>query len=94
MILGCRAEYYRIDQTCYLHDVQDFDASLMQHHDLPAPLLKLIKGFLLRFFPLALCLERIVEVHTLLSGIHSARDKFLHRLNICADHCRGQTSEQ
>ena len=43
MILGYRAEYCRIGQTCYLHDIHDFDASFMQHHNLLAPLLKLIK---------------------------------------------------
>ena len=44
MILGYRAEYCRIGQTCYLHDMRDFDASFMQHHNLPLPLVKLLKG--------------------------------------------------
>ena len=44
MILGYRAEYCRIVQTCYLHDIHDFVASFMQHHNLLALLVKLIKG--------------------------------------------------
>ena len=43
MILGYRAEYCRKGQTCHLHDIHDFDAFFMQHHDLLAPLVKLIK---------------------------------------------------
>ena len=43
MILGYRAEYCRIVQTCYLHNILDFDASFMHHHNLLAPLVKLIK---------------------------------------------------
>ena len=44
MILGYRAEYCWMVQTCHLHDVHDFEASFMQHHNLLAPLVKLIKG--------------------------------------------------
>ena len=44
MILGYRAKYCRIVQICNIHDIRDFDASFMQHRDLLAPLLKLIKG--------------------------------------------------
>ena len=39
---------------------------------------------------------RIVQttLYVLLGGIYSARDKFLQRLNVCADHCRSHNRGQ